>query len=112
MITSSFAMAQVRAEGSKAHNPRRAQNDFGINCHEGCLFLHYATDHKPGMNEEGDKQTIMGAHHMETLTKRSPMVLHRHAAVEVMGDDGAYIAQRQMATRCLLHDTDAPVDIG
>lgn len=30
MITSSFAMAQVRAEGSKAHNPRRAQNDFGI----------------------------------------------------------------------------------
>lgn len=69
MITSSFAMAQVRAEGSKAHNPRRAQNDFGINCHEGCLFLHYATDHKPSMNEESDKHTIMGAHHMETLTK-------------------------------------------
>ena len=112
MITSSFAMAQVRAEGSKAHNPRRAQNDFGINCHEGCLFLHYATNHKPGMNKERSEQPVMGAHHMETLTKRSPMVLHRHAAVEVMGDDGAYIAQRQMATRCLLHDTDAPVDIG
>ena len=76
------------------------------------LSFEDATNHKPSMNEEGDKQTIMGAHHMETLAKRSTMVLHRHAAVEVMGDDGAYIAQRQMATRCLLHDTDAPVDIG
>lgn len=69
MITSSFAMAQVRAEGSKAHNPRRAQNDFGINCHEGCLFLHYATNHKPGMNKERSEQPVMGAHHLETLTK-------------------------------------------
>lgn len=47
----------------------KAQNDFGVIRHEGCLFLHYATNHKPGMNEEGDRQTIMGAHHMETLTK-------------------------------------------
>lgn len=39
MITSSFAMAQVRAEGSKAHNPRKAQNDFGINYHEGNSYL-------------------------------------------------------------------------
>ena len=39
MITSSFAMAQVRAEGSKAHNPRRAQNDFGINVTKDVYFF-------------------------------------------------------------------------
>lgn len=33
------------------------------------LSFEDATNHKPGMNEEGDWQTIMGAHHMETLTK-------------------------------------------
>ena len=64
------------------------------------------------MNKERSEQPVMGAHHKETLAKRSTMVLHRHAAVKVMGDNGAYIAQRQMASRCLLHDADAPVYIG
>ena len=112
MITSSFAMAQVRAEGSKAHNPRRAQNDFGINCHEGCLFLHYATNHKPGMNKERSEQPVMGAHHLETLTKGSTMVLHRHTSIEIMGDNGAYIAQWQVKPCRLFHHTYAPVYIG
>ena len=64
------------------------------------------------MNKERNEQPVMGAHHLEALAKRSTMVLHRHTSIEIMGDDSAYIAQRQMASRCLLHDADAPVYIG
>ena len=76
------------------------------------LSFEDATNHKPGMNKERSEQPVMGAHHLEALAKRSTMVLHRHAAVKVMSDNGAYIAQRQVKPCRLFHHTYAPVYIG
>ena len=76
------------------------------------LSFEDATNHKPGMNKERSEQPVMGAHHLETLTKGSTMVLHRHTSIEIMGDNGAYIAQWQVKPCRLFHHTYAPVYIG
>ena len=75
------------------------------------LLLHNATNHKPDMGEECGKQTIMRTHHIETLTKGSTMVLHRHATIKIISNNDTYIAQRKTEPRCLLHDADTPVYI-
>ena len=64
------------------------------------------------MNKEGGEQTIMGAHHTETLLEGSTMVLGGHASIQEIGDDGIDIAEGQLSTRRLLHDANAPIHIG
>ena len=63
------------------------------------------------MNEKRSEQAVVTSHHLEALLEGSLMILHRHATIQVVVDDGIDIAQRQMATSCLSHDADAPIDI-
>ena len=64
------------------------------------------------MEYDGLQETIVVSHHSEAFLQGVTMVLGGVATLFEVSQDGMRIDQRHLTLLCLLHNTNAPVDIG
>ena len=86
---------------------------YGLSLLDNVLsFLENGSHYKPKVHAYGEEETIMAAHHIETLDERGSMVLVGHASIEIVDHHLWQTQQCQMLALGTLHDAYAPVDIG